>query len=219
MIRVQKSDHAPESLATTRAYDGEDVKQQLLSDQHDKCYLCERILSTDFQIEHLRSQEHSKEDRQNWNNLFLACGYCNGKKLANFDNIVDPAQTDVELAIKQEIDYSTKKAVFTPLIDSAEIDRTIQLLQRIHNGHPLCRKIKEERFFEGILSSVNDFMQLVKAYLDKPTIISEEAVRLSLSVNKPALGFKYWIIKSNPTLEAVFSKDIVWNKNVPGVIK
>lgn len=214
MIRVQKSEHVPESLTTTQAYDGEDVKQQLLSDQHAKCYLCERFLSTDFQIEHLRSQHHNDANRQNWNNLFLACSYCNGKKLANYDDIVDPAQTNVELAIKQEIDYSTKKAVFTPLIDSAEIDRTIQLLQKIHNGQSFCRKIKEERFFEDILSSVNDFMHLVKAYLDNPAPESEEAVRSSLSVTKPALGFKYWIIKSNPTLEAVFSQDTVWNKSI-----
>lgn len=191
MIRVQKSEHVPESLTTTQAYDGEDVKQQLLSDQHAKCYLCERILSTDFQIEHLRSQQHNDIDRQNRNNLFLACSYCNGKKLANFDDIVDPVQTNVELAIKQEIDYTTKKAVFTPLIDSAEIDRTIQLLKKIHNGQSFCRKIKEERFFEDILSSVNDFKQLVKAYLDNPAPESEEPVRSSLSVTKPALGFKY----------------------------
>lgn len=214
MIRVQKCEQAPESLTTTQAYDGEDVKQQLLSDQHDKCYLCERILSTDFQIEHLRSQQHNDTDRQNWNNLFLACSYCNGKKLANFDDIVDPAQTNVELAIKQEIDYTTKKAVFTPLVNSVEIDRTIQLLQKIHNGQSFCRKIKEERFFEDILSSVNDFMHLVKAYLDSPTPESEETVRSSLSVTKPALGFKYWIIKTSPTLDAVFSQDIVWNKIV-----
>ncbi len=213
MIRVNKSEHAPESLTTTRAYDGEDVKQQLLQDQHAKCYLCERILSTDFQIEHLRSQQHNDVDRQNWNNLFLSCSYCNVKKLANYDDIADPSQTNIESGIKQEIDFSTKKAVFTPLIDSAEIDRTIQLLQKIHNGQSFCRKIKEERFFEDILSSVNDFMQLAKAYLDNPTPTTEAAVRSSLSITKPALGFKYWIVKSNPTLDANFAQDIVWNKS------
>lgn len=213
MIRVKKSDHVPESLATTRAYDGEDVKLQLLNDQHAKCYLCERILSTDFQIEHLRSQQHNDGDRQNWNNLFLACSYCNGKKLANFDDITDPSQTNVESVIKQEIDYTNKKAVFTPLIDSVEIDRTIQLLRNIHNGQSICRKIKEERFFEEILSSVNDFMLLLKTYLDTPTSESEIAVRSSLSVSKPALGFKYWIIKSNPTLNDIFLQDIRWNKS------
>ena len=214
MIRINKSEPAPLSLNTTKAYDGEDVKQQLFNDQHDKCYLCERILSTDFQIEHLRSQHHNERISQNWSNLFLSCSYCNGKKLANYDDIVDPVQTNVELAIKQEIDFSAKRAVFTPLIDSVEIERTIQLLKKIHNGQSFCRKIKEERFFEDILSSVNDFMLLVKAYLDTPTPGSEAAVRSSLSVTKPALGFKYWIIKSNPALDAIFSQDIIWNKSI-----
>lgn len=114
MIRVNKSEHAPESLTTTRAYDGEDVKQQLLQDQHAKCYLCERILSTDFQIEHLRSQQHNDVDRQNWNNLFLSCSYCNVKKLANYDDIADPSQTNIESGIKQEIDFSTKRQSLHP---------------------------------------------------------------------------------------------------------
>lgn len=212
MIRVGKSDCTPESLSTTQAYDGEDVKQQLLLDQHAKCYLCERILSTDFEIEHLRSQQHNAADRQDWSNLFLACSYCNGKKLSKYDDIVDPTQTNVEMEIKQEIDFSAKKAVFTSLNNSAEIERTIQLLQKIHNGQSFCRKIKEERFFEEVLSTVNDFMQLVKVYLDAPSPESASAVRSSLSIDKPALGFKYWIIKGNPTLDATFAQDIVWNK-------
>ena len=48
MIRLSKSDSIPSSLETTSAYDGEDVKQQLLKDQHEKCYVCERKLETDF---------------------------------------------------------------------------------------------------------------------------------------------------------------------------
>lgn len=52
MIRVKKSHNAPSSLNTTSRYDGEDVKQQLLADQNDKCYLCERKRDTDFEIEH-----------------------------------------------------------------------------------------------------------------------------------------------------------------------
>lgn len=37
MIKVYKSSQVPSSLTTTSAYDGEDVKQQLLVDQHNKC--------------------------------------------------------------------------------------------------------------------------------------------------------------------------------------
>lgn len=212
MIRIEKSEQVPTSLTTTKAYDGEDVKQQLIRDQYQKCYLCERIVHTDFQIEHLRSQEHNAEYRQHWNNLFLACGYCNGKKLSLYDDIVDPTKIDVEFVIKQEIDFASKKAVFTTSCESHEINRTIQLLQKIHNGQSFGRKVREELFFEQIISTVNDFMQLVKLYIDNPTSETESAVRSSLSITKPALGFKYWIVKNNPTLDSVFSQDIVWNK-------
>ena len=51
MIRVYKSPNIPASLISTAAYNGEDVKKQLLADQHDKCYICERYRDTDFEIE------------------------------------------------------------------------------------------------------------------------------------------------------------------------
>lgn len=42
MIRISKSQIVPESLTETQTYDGEDVQERLLHDQHRKCYLCER---------------------------------------------------------------------------------------------------------------------------------------------------------------------------------
>ena len=80
MIRVAKSSVIPCSLSTTKAYDGSDVLQQLEDDHHMKCYLCERSLCTDFQVEHHQSKEIYPELRQDWNNLFWTCAYCNGKK-------------------------------------------------------------------------------------------------------------------------------------------
>ena len=55
MIRIKKSLCAPASLSTSKQYDGEDVKEQLMKDQHEKCYICERKLVTDFEIEHFKS--------------------------------------------------------------------------------------------------------------------------------------------------------------------
>lgn len=78
MIRIRKSQGIPQSLATTKAYDGEDVKRQLLLDQDSKCYLCERLLGTDFEIEHFAGREGNLIN--DWNNLLLSCGYCNRKK-------------------------------------------------------------------------------------------------------------------------------------------
>lgn len=212
MIKVKKSDEAPKSLSTTKAYDGEDVKEQLFKDQNEKCYLCERILTTDFEIEHLHSQHNFPDEVQDWNNLFLSCNYCNNKKLSNHDDILNPVHRNIEQEIRQEIDFEQKKAKFTSIQSGTDVDSTISFLENVYNGRLSYRKIKEEKFFEDILSVVISFSKLVLDYLTNPSTESESAVRSSLAVTKEALGFKYWIIKSNPTLESVFGSDIIWNR-------
>ncbi len=109
MIRVYKSPNAPRSLSTTQAYNGEDVLRQLESDHYKKCYLCERSLSTDFQVEHLKSQKNHPDLRQDWNNLFWSCGYCNGKKGNDFNNLLDPSVVNIEEEIKQVLNFLQKQ--------------------------------------------------------------------------------------------------------------
>lgn len=53
MIKVFKKLTSPESLTAQKKYDSEEVKQQLIADHQGKCYLCERTVTTDFQVEHL----------------------------------------------------------------------------------------------------------------------------------------------------------------------
>ena len=212
MIRVRKSTVPPKSLTTTSAYDGEDVKRQLMEDQYSKCYLCERSCCTDFQIEHHKSQEHHPELRQNWNNLLMGCSYCNGKKSDSFNNTLNPTTSNIEDEIRQHIDFTNKKVFFDSELHDASHNETIELLSRIHNGTSPARKIKEERFFEYVLHVVNGFLSLVREYQNNPTENAEKAVREELSIDQEMLGFKYWIIKDNPQLYSVFAKDIVWNK-------
>lgn len=214
MIRVLKNSSIPDTLTTTKAYDGEDVKKQLLLDHHDKCYICERIRDTDFEIEHYQSEKHHPELVQEWNNLFLSCRYCNGKKLQYLDNTLNPLTVNIEEEIKQAIDYENKKAVFVISGQSTMAhDETIKLLDRVFNGTYKLRKIKEERFFEYFVSVMNRFQALVNLYLKISTPQNEKAVRDELDINKEFLGFKYWIIKSNVLLMSVFADNIIWNKN------
>jgi len=144
MIKVFKKPTSPESLTAQKKYDSEEVKQQLIADHQGKCYLCERTVTTDFQVEHLHSQEHFPKEKYDWHNLFLSCSYCNGKKSNLFDDILNPAQEPIESLITQELDYLNKKAVFkqvnTPA--STEVQQTLSLLERIFNGTHKMRKIK-----------------------------------------------------------------------------
>ena len=73
MIRERKSEKVPFSLLNTSQYDGEDVKEQLLKDQHGKCYICERKMGTDFEIEHFKSKNNNPELRQEWTKNGQTC--------------------------------------------------------------------------------------------------------------------------------------------------
>lgn len=212
MRRVYKSPNAPLSLSTTTAYDGRDVQERLAQDHYEKCYLCERSLCTDFQVEHLKSQEHHPELKQNWNNLFWSCAYCNGKKGNRFDNILNPMSVNIEDEIKQIMDFSQKQASFTPLIHTDAHKETCEILTRIHNGSNRLRTKREENFFEYVMGIVNDFYRLVSQYIDNPTNRNQNLVKEDLHTNKECLGFKYWIVKENPLLYKTFASDIVWNK-------
>ena len=212
MIRVKKNHDVPSSLTTTSRYDGEDVKEQLLADQSEKCYLCERKRDTDFEIEHHKSVHNFPDLVQDWNNLYMGCGYCNKKKSDSFDNTLVPKDCNIEDEIEQSIDYFNKKAVFSSKINDEQHDETMELLYRIYNGINQPRTTKEERFFEQALSVMNRFTDLVMKYQETPTPETEKAVRDELSITKELLGFKYWIIKRDHILRQVFASDIVWNK-------
>ena len=212
MIQLQKTTTAPASLATKNKYDGEDVKALLAKDHYDKCYICERQLTTDFQVEHLHSQKHYPDEKYNWENLFFVCSYCNGKKSANFDGIVNPTKEAIEEKIVQKLNYRDNKADFIRNDTSKAIEQTIILLKRIFNGKNAIRKVREEKFFKEFISKMNNFEKAINDYLSAPTPETKEVIRELLSIEQEFLGFKYWIIKNNPSLYADFSDDIVWNK-------
>ncbi len=212
MIKVYKSKDIPSSLTTTSAYDGEDVKRQLLADQHDKCYICERNRDTDFEIEHHKSQTNYPDLIQDWENLFMGCGYCNRKKSSAFDNTLNPSVCNIEDEIEQRIDFANKKALFLSIKNEVQLDETISLLNSVFNGTKRVRSFKEERFFEQVLSVINRFQGLIYNYLETPSTDNEKAVKDELAIDKELLGFKYWIIRDSPVLYKVFAGNIIWNK-------
>lgn len=212
MIRQNKDSNVPKSLSTTKSYGRDDVQRQLMEDQHKKCYICERTLTTDFEIEHLKSQSNHKELTQEWNNLFMSCGYCNRKKSSDYDEIVNPLTIDVEDVIQQELDFPNKKAKFTSLTADTSVEKTIELLNVIYNGTRKCRKFREEQFIEEIISIVSSFCKMTLDYLANPNEENRKAIIDDLSIDQEALGFKYLIIKSESKLEKTFANYIVWNK-------
>ena len=212
MIRGVKSEVAPASLASKKHYNGEDVQQQLLEDHKGKCYICERNMGTDFEIEHLVSQSGNDNLRYEWGNLLVACGYCNKRKSNGYDKMVNPLQANVEDEIKQELDWGENKAVFTALVDDEAHRNTVMLLMRLHNGKMKMRSTMEGEFWREIKSKMNDFRRKVDVYLEHPTEENRALVSGELRIEKELLGFKYWIIRDNEQLNREFGGEMVWNK-------
>lgn len=211
MIQLQKTTTAPASLANKKRYDGDDVKDLLAEDQYNKCYICERQRTTDFHIEHLHSQKNYPKEIYNWENLFFACSYCNGRKSSSFDGIANPTEEAVEEKIVQTLNYN--KADFATNDTSDAIQQTVALLNRIFNGKQnKLRDYNEKAFFKEFLSKMNKFEQAINDYLSTPTPETKQVIKELLSIKEEFLGFKYWIIKNNPSLYAEFSNDIIWNK-------
>ena len=213
MIKEKKSTNVPASLLTTKQYNGEDVQAQLMEDQHEKCYICERKLVTDYEVEHFKSENNYPELVQEWSNLFLACRYCNGKKSDLFDDNVYPLTTDVEEEISQRIDFGQNKAVFATTVANVQHDNTIRMLNLFYNGKgsKKPRNLKEERFFNDAKQKVIRFMKMVNDYLINPTDNNRNIVAEELLIDKELLGFKYWII-CDSNLNIDFKDYIIWNK-------
>jgi len=175
--------------------------------------ICERQRTTDFHIEHLHSQKNYPVERYNWENLFFACSYCNGRKSDKFDGIVNPIKEAIEEKIVQKLNYRDNKADFITNDTSETIQQTIKLLNRIFNGKQSnLRDFNEKAFFRDFSIRMSVFEQAVNDYLSAPTLETKEVVRELLSIEQEFLGFKYWIIKNNPTLFREFSNNIIWNK-------
>ena len=214
MIREVKSSISPSSLSAHSRYDGQDVVDQLFIDHHEKCYLCELKVKQHYQVEHLKSKENFSGLKYEWTNLFLSDDYCNGKKKENFDEILNPNENDIEEIIEQRIDSINRKALFKTSATSVAAQKTVELLTRLFNGTyaPKLRTKREDEFYKEVERILNVFNMILLEYVSHPTPETEKAVKDELSLDKELLGFKYWIIKDNPDLFAVFGNDIKWNK-------
>lgn len=212
MIRIYKDTTPPISLMSKKSYDNRDVQDPLFANQHGKCYICERCVGTDFQIEHYKSQSRYQNLISEWTNLFLACSYCNGKKKDQIDSLLNPLESNIEEIIKQEYDFNRKQFVFTSRSIDEPTTTTIELLHRVFNRTKRIRTKREDEFRRIVCRKLSTFHNRILDYINNPSVEIENPIHKELSMDSELLGQKYWMIKSNATVATVFSKNIKWNK-------
>jgi len=210
MIRICKTADRPQTL--DKSYRADEVCKQLLRDQNDKCYLCERHLTTDYQVEHFKSQANSEGLKQAWENLFVACGYCNSRKSDKYDDILDPTCCDIEAVIEHSNDFAKQKALFNSDDTAPETLSTIQLLNVLFNGRLPYRNVREQRFYEEFLQKMNVFSNAVDHYMSGKKEEFYPVIKEQLDIRSEYLGFKYAIVHGNKLLERDFGTMTVWNK-------
>ena len=139
MVKVERTFPAPISLEIEKqkksgSYSEPDVIEQLKKDFHNKCYVCELADLQDPQIEHLLPHKNGEypERKFDWNNLFWACGHCNGVKNQKKydDGILDCCREDPEQLIRF---YLNEKDVMV-MADSTENPKamlTAELIQEV----------------------------------------------------------------------------------------
>lgn len=86
-------------------YAHKSVKQALIKAQYGKCCFCERLISTDGDVEHFRPKRAYKQATgqplqrpgyywlaYEWNNLYLACTGCNQRQKQNLFPLQNPTK-------------------------------------------------------------------------------------------------------------------------------
>lgn len=213
MIRVRKSSVPPQELASSGC-SADAVRERILVDQDYKCYLCERKLVTDFQVDHRQSRANHPGKANDWRNLLMACGYCNQKKSSQFDGIVDPTVLNVEEWISQIYDSSRETFSFSPKVAVGEsVEQTCELLNRIFNGlKPKMLTVREKAFRQEFLEFYNRFLAAVNEYLKTSSDDNGKRVSDELLIQRNYLGFKYWIIVNDLQLKNKFLPFMQWNR-------
>lgn len=211
MIRVRKNAVPPPALQ--QQYNHEDVCKQILQDQDDKCYLCEQTMITNYQVDHLQSRKVAVDLTKSWTNLFIACEYCNGRKSATWNDILNPADHNVEDIIEHANDFLAKTVFFSSEDYSTPVAQTIELLTRLFNGQKMIgRNFKEERFYQEYLRKINVFLSVINQYLSGAQDKYRTVIIEQLNNKSELLGFKYDIIRKNRILNQDFGAYVVWNK-------
>lgn len=220
MVYFEKSQPAPACLESEKAkpsgtYRCGEVGDRLQVDFRNKCYLCESRGITAINVEHFRPHRGKNRDLEfDWNNLFFCCVHCNATKSDNpaYDVLLDcTSQADApDSHIRFELNSGISALPsFMPITDSEKVRNTVQLLQEIHSGRSMIRKLEATNLVELIQRKLNKFYKKIDLWFDA-TGQEKEDLRQSIIAhlqNSSAFtAFKRWIIRDNPVLKAEFGE-------------
>lgn len=207
MIKIDRSFPEPISLAEEKrkngTYSTEEVNRRLKEDFHNKCYICELGNLQDPEIEHLLPHKNGKfpERKFDWENLFWACGRCNGIKAATMydDGILDCCKQDPEDFFVQWYENDQVQISIRKNGDDPVIQRTHHLLNEVYNKtNTGMRIITSQQRIDELCGEMSAFLKSLEEYInDRESKRQQRTIRAFLSRRSPFAAFKREYIRSH----------------------
>ncbi len=214
MINIIRKEKEPSCLAeekrkekTGKKKNGnhrcEEVDEKLNKDFFNKCYICEEKCKANYQVEHFKPHQSKNIDLKfDWNNLFIACSYCNGKKGDRYNTnennqILDCTDDihDVENFIKYEKENFPKlEFKIIALKDEKIVINTVNFLNEIYGNKKT--ELKTEYLKNSVARELCKLQKLIKKHSQNENV--EKKIKRILSKRSPFTAFKRQIIKDNP---------------------
>jgi len=212
MFNAIRTAPAPASLAARQKYDSADVYEALSEIFFDKCYICETKEPHDINVEHFDAHMKDVNKKFDWNNLYLACSRCNNIKRAEFNDVLDCCDSEVDVfrAIKH-VPPITPYAKAVRLVAMDSDDKTIsscRLLEKVFNsdhtankrvsGAFLRRKVFDQ--YNLLLDEIGDYYDPAATDGDRKRALERMGVLIRRSA--PYSAFIRWCILDDEELSA-----------------
>ena len=204
MVSCDKSSVAPASLATEKAkgksgkYRGIDVIEQLKSDFHDKCYICELKGLQDPQIEHLVPHKGNIDLKFDWNNLFWSCAHCNSIKNNKIyeGKIINCCQEDPEQHIACR--YADNDVQIEALDQNEVTSTTASLIYAVFNLKNTGMRINNSASrLKALQEEMNIFFNELHRYKENKSPANTRRVVARLRKSTAFAAFKRSYIRNN----------------------
>lgn len=171
MFNVIRTHPAPPSLAKKQCYRQEDVMVALNEIFFGKCYICETKDPLSINVEHFDAHMGDVDKKFDWNNLFFCCARCNNIKNANFNNLLNCTNQNIDVlrSIRHvfPVTPGQKKIVIEPKGNSEEIIETAQLIDKVFNDDSTGnRKVTNVSLKNKVFKRYAEFFKHVNIYID-----------------------------------------------------
>lgn len=207
MVKVERSFPAPASLKEQSekrngSYSGFDVIKRLRTDFHDKCYICELKGLQDPQVEHLLPHKNGKDKQRkfDWENLFWACGHCNGVKNQEKyeEGILDCCKEDPEKVMAFEL-KENDVFVYAMSLKNRKARLTAELIEEVFQVKNTGMRIyRSEMRLRELQKEMNVLYTKLNAYKKQPeSRLLLRTLRALLKRETAFAGFKRYYVREH----------------------